>query len=85
MTDLRALIRAFARLGYDVQSLLAHAALRPCDLDDPDARLPASGWAALIEEAVRQRPLPNLALHLAAEIRSGLFRCSTTSSSPRTR
>jgi len=73
MTDLRALIRAFARLGYDVQSLLSHAALRPCDLDDPDARLPANGWAALIEEAVRQRPLPNLALHLAAEIPLGAF------------
>jgi AraC-like DNA-binding protein len=73
MTDLRALIGAFARLRYDVGSLLSHAGLRPSDLDDPDARLPARNWAALTEEALRQRALPNLALRLAAEMPLGAF------------
>jgi Arabinose-binding domain of AraC transcription regulator, N-term len=44
-----------------------------CDLDDPDARLPAPAWTALIEEATRQRSLPNLALRLAAEMPLGAF------------
>jgi AraC-like DNA-binding protein len=73
MTDFRALIGAFARLGYHVGSLLSRAGLRPGDLDDPDARLPARAWTALIEEATRQRALPNLALRLAAEMPLGAF------------
>jgi AraC-like DNA-binding protein len=71
--DLRALLAAFEKLGYDVEGLLQAAQLRPSDLADPDARLPCEAYPALIGQAQRERFTPNLALRLAAVIPIGAF------------
>jgi len=71
--DLRALLAAFEKLGYDVEGLLQAAQLRRSDLADPDARLPCEAYPALIGQAQRERFTPNLALRLAALIPIGAF------------
>lgn len=71
--DLRALIVAFEKLGYDVEGLVKAARLRSSDLADPDARLPCEAYPALIACAQQQRFTPNLALRLAAVIPIGAF------------
>jgi hypothetical protein len=55
----RAFLDALARLGHDVSLLLDAAALRPGDLDDPDARIPCSTMGALLAIAQQRRPVAN--------------------------
>jgi len=71
--DLRALIAAFEKLGYDVEGLLRAAQLRSSDLADPDMRLPCETYPALISHAQQERFTPNLALRLATVIPIGAF------------
>jgi AraC-like DNA-binding protein len=63
--DVRTFMKAFDRLGYAVDPLLASAAIRRRDLDDPDARIPCEALGAIIEGAQRERFTPNLGLELA--------------------
>ncbi len=71
--DLRALVAAFEKLGYNVEGLLRAAQLRSSDLANPDARLPCEAYPALISHAQKERFTPNLALHLAKVIPIGAF------------
>jgi AraC-like DNA-binding protein len=73
VTDVRAFTGAFGRLGYDVARLLRAAGLRPADLEDPDTPVPLSACAAIMADAMQQRPLKNVALRLAAEMPIGTF------------
>ena len=63
--DVRTFMNAFDRLGYAVDPLLASAAIRRHDLDNPDARIPCEALGAIIECAQRERFTPNLGLELA--------------------
>jgi AraC-like DNA-binding protein len=63
--DVRTFMNAFDRLGYAVDSLLASAAIRRRDLDDPDARIPCEALGGIIGCAQRERFTPNLGLELA--------------------
>src|SRR6187397_1545244 len=63
----RAFVDAFERLGYDVHTLLNVIGVRRQDLDDPDGVVPCEKTAELFCGALRQRPLANLGLRLAAE------------------
>jgi AraC-like DNA-binding protein len=72
--DVRTFMDAFDRLGYAVDQLMAFAAIRRPDLDNPDARIPCEALGAIIECAQRERFTPNLGLELA--------RVTTPSSSP---
>jgi AraC-like DNA-binding protein len=63
--DVRTFMNAFDRLGYAIDPLLAAAAIRRRDLDDPDARIPCEALGAIIECAQRERFTPNLGLELA--------------------
>jgi AraC-like DNA-binding protein len=63
----RAFVDAFERLGYDVHALLNVIGVRRQDLDDPDGVVPCEKTAELFCGALRQRPLANLGLRLAAE------------------
>jgi AraC-like DNA-binding protein len=66
-SELRGLLGGLARLGYDMDSLLASAGLRREDVEDPDAEIPARACAAVFARAQRERRAPNLALRLAME------------------
>lgn len=68
------LIRAGALWGYiqltqnmacDPSGLLAHVALRPDDLDNPDAYLPRPAVAALLEFTAAQLACPDFGMRLA--------------------
>ena len=71
--ELTGFLDAFARLGYDVEDLLAAAGLKRADLEDPDARVPCTALGSAICRALERRPLPNMALRLAAETPLGAF------------
>lgn len=63
--DLRVLLEAFGRLGYDVGSLMAAAGLREIDFADPDARVRCEAYGTVLAQAQRERAMPNVALELA--------------------
>lgn len=64
-SDLRVLVTALGRLGYNVDTLLAAAGLRDTDLNDPDARIPCEVYGTLLSRAQQEHFTPNLALELA--------------------
>jgi AraC-like DNA-binding protein len=63
--DVRAMVSAFGRLGYNGDRLLACAGLGNTDLRDPDVRIPCEVLGALISQAQKERFTPNLGLELA--------------------
>jgi AraC-like DNA-binding protein len=63
----RAFVDAFERLGYDAGRLLSDIGVRRADLDDPDALIPCASTGALVCCAMRERPLKNVGLRLAAQ------------------
>ena len=65
--QLRAFVDAFERLGYDVGRLLSDADLPRTALDDPDALIPCAASGAFFDRALRERPLKNVGLKLAAQ------------------
>ena len=71
--DIRAFVEALVRLGHDPQTLLTAANLTPKDLEDPDARIPCTATGAILEQASRDRPVPNLALKMAVETPIGSY------------
>ena len=72
-SDVRVFVDALGRLGYDTESVLAGAGLLRADLDDPDGRIPCAVTGALLSQAMRQRPLANLGLRIAAATPIGAF------------
>jgi AraC-like DNA-binding protein len=73
VSELRAFLEAFGRLGYDVQELRQAVGLSPEQLLDPDALVPMSATPALFGRAMAVRPLKNLALRMALETPFGAF------------
>jgi AraC-like DNA-binding protein len=73
VSDLRAFLEAFGRLGYDVKDLRQAAGLSAEQLSDLDAFVPTSATSALFGRALAVRPLKNLALRLALETPFGAF------------
>jgi len=63
---LRGIFGGLARLGIDIDRLIAPTGVTRADLEDPDATIPASTCAALFAR-VREQPITNLALKLAVE------------------
>jgi AraC-like DNA-binding protein len=66
-SQLRAFVDALERLGYDAGRLLSDIGVRRGDLDDPDALIPCATTGALLNGALRERPLKNAGLRLAAQ------------------
>lgn len=62
----RAFVDALERLGYDADRLLSAVAVERQTLDDPDALIPCAASGALIDHALRERPLKNLGVWLAS-------------------
>ena len=71
--DLRVLMAAFGRLGYDVGVLLAPTGIREADLDDPDKRIPCEALGVIVSRAQQARRLPNLALEAARFVPIGAY------------
>ncbi len=69
----RVFVKALERLGYHTESLLASAGVRRSDLADPDARIACSATGAIFAAAMKERPLKNFAVRLAAETPMGAF------------
>lgn len=67
------LAEAFARLGYDVEDLLAAAGVGRAELEDPDAPLPCFTVPQMYARARQQRPLKNLAFRMAVETPMGAY------------
>lgn len=70
---IRIFVNALERLGYDTESLLAYAGVRRSDLADPDARISCDATTAIFAAVMKERPLKNLAMRLAAETPIGAF------------
>jgi len=64
-TELRVLVNALGRLGYNVETLLTSVGLRDVELNDPDMRIPCETYGMLLCHAQQDRFTPNLALELA--------------------
>jgi len=69
----RGFVDAFARLGYDVEELLAAAGLKRADLSDPDVLLPCSTISDMCVRSQQRRPIRNLALRLALGTPAGAY------------
>ncbi len=71
--DLRVLMTAFGRLGFDVGTLLAPTGIGQADLDDPDKRIPCEALGVIVSGAQQARRTPNLALEAARLIPIGAY------------
>ena len=71
--DLRVFVTALERLGHDRERLLSGAGLSGAVLDDPDARVPCEAFGAVLGGAMREQPIKNLGLRMAAETPIGAF------------
>lgn len=65
--ELRGLLGALERLGFDLDALLASVGLTRARVEDADASLPANACAALFTRAQREWRVRNLPLRLAQE------------------
>jgi len=72
-SDLRPIVEALARLGYDTPPLLAVIGVDEATLADVEGRVRCDAYGALVAAAMRQRPLTVLALRIAAEIPLGAY------------
>ena len=72
-SDLRVFVHALERLGYKVHELLSAVGLSMADLQRPDGRVPCEKFGAVIGGALRQRPMKNLGVRMAAETPIGSF------------
>ena len=72
-SDLRVFVQALERLGYKVHELLAGIGVSVAELNQPDARISCEKFGALINGAMRQRPMNNLGARMAAETPIGSF------------
>ena len=70
----RVFVEALDRLGYDIDAELAQAGLRRSDFErDPDARIPCAVMVPIYQRAVRQRPIKNPGMRIAAVTPIGTF------------
>jgi len=72
-STLRVFVTGLARLGYDAKALLSAAGVTGAQLDDPDGRVPCTSLPAVIETAMRTRPMSNLGMKVAGETPIGAF------------
>jgi len=70
---LRAIADAFARIGFDVDAMLARMGMRRADLDDPDALVPCTALGQLVGAACAERRVPNLGARVGSAIAIGAF------------
>jgi len=73
INDLKVFLAGFARLGYGSEALLAAAGLSGMELDDPDVRIPCDTFGTVIGCAMRERPMKNVGVKIAAETPIGSF------------
>jgi len=71
--QLRAIVDALDRLGYNVASLLAGAGLRGDDLHGPDAVVLCTAFDKVIGGALAQRRVADLAVHIGYHTVMGAF------------
>ncbi len=71
--DVRALVDALGRLGYDTDLLLASARLSRSTLEDADALVPCETCGLLFGAVQQMRPMRNLMLRLAEQVSIGAF------------
>ncbi len=71
--EVRALVDALGRLGYDTDALLAGARLSRSTLEDADALVPCETCGLLFCAAQQMRPMRNLMLRLAEQVSIGAF------------
>jgi AraC-like DNA-binding protein len=71
--DLRALMSAFERVGYDSEWLLASAGIPTAEVNDPDARISSESLGRIVTAAQQRRFTPNLAMELARVTALGAF------------
>jgi AraC-like DNA-binding protein len=71
--DVRVLLNALERVGYDPAALARAVGVDRSLLEDPDARMPCESYGALIEAAQRTGRTPNLALRLAMVVPFGAY------------
>lgn len=62
--DLRMILEALGRLGYDAGGLQRAVGITSSDLNDTDARFPCELHAAIVTRAQVERPLKNFALRV---------------------
>jgi AraC-like DNA-binding protein len=72
-SNVRVFVAAMERLDYHLEPLLAEAGVHRADLDDPDARIPRSVWGPVFSRALKERPLRNAGMQLAAVTPFGAF------------
>ena len=72
-SELRVMLRAFDRLAFDVDAMLAAASLTDEALSEHEGAVSVDACERLFAEAARQRALPNLPLRLACEVPMGAF------------
>jgi AraC-like DNA-binding protein len=72
-SDVRAFMKAFGRLGYNIDSLMASAGLCDQDLGDPDARISCQALGAVLSCAQKERFIPNLGLEIARVTPMGAY------------
>ena len=72
-SSLRVFVDGLERLHYCMAPLLAEAGIDRAELDDPDARIARSTWAAVFSRALEQRPMKNAGMRLAAVTPFGAF------------
>lgn len=70
----RVFVEALDRLGYDINAELAQAGFRRSDFEqEPDARVPCAVMVPIYQRAVRQRPMKNPGMRVAAVTPIGTF------------
>ena len=72
-SNVRVYVSALERLGYDTEVLLKAAGLQRADVNDPDGCIPCSCISALFQRAMKERPLSNLGMRIAAETPIGAY------------
>ncbi len=73
VADVRVFVAGLERLGFDGDALLAAVGLRRADLGEDDRQISCETVGALLAQAARQRPAPNLGLHLASATSIGAY------------
>src|SRR5215510_9649222 len=72
-SNVRVYVAALERLGYDTEVLIKAAGLQRADVNDPDGCIPCSCINALFQQAMKERPLSNLGMRIAAETPIGAY------------
>jgi AraC-like DNA-binding protein len=71
--DIRVMLGAFERLGFDVAAMLAASGLTREALAEREGPIASDACERFFHEAARQRTVPNLPLRLAREVTLGAY------------